>query len=191
MSKLRTEPPIVTSATLATLTPPVTLFTFGTQSTLKVDCCLLLRPSRLFRYNSPLLIPAGVSLMLRIFCSAPQPNHSNLLKSLPGHLPSPSLSDPCWSAFSPLGSPSAPFTLTGWHRQARHRDSVSAKGTLGDGEEESAGTAVDVRFALTGTGCVGRPVILVSVKGRWAGAKGDVGGIKGWCWGVKGWGEVE
>src|SRR5690625_6072292 len=48
-------------------------------------------------------------------------------------------------------------------------DSVSAKGTLGDGEEKSAGTAVDVRFALTGTGCVGRPVILVSVKGRWAG----------------------
>ena len=32
-------------------------------------------------------------------------------------------------------------------------------------EEESAGTAVDVRFALTGTGCVGRPVNLVGTKG--------------------------
>src|SRR5690625_5492318 len=70
-------------------------------------------------------------------------------------------------------------------------DSVSAKGTLGDGEEKSAGTAVDVRFALTGTGCVGRPVSLVSVKGRWAGAKGDVGGIKGGCRVVKGWRAVK
>ena len=46
---------------------------------------------------------------------------------------------------------------------------MSAKGTLGDGEEESAGTAVDVRFALTAMGCLGRPVNLVSAKGTWAG----------------------
>ena len=52
---------------------------------------------------------------------------------------------------------------------------MSAKGTLGDGEEESAGTAVDVRFALTGTGCVGRPVILVSVKGTWEGLRAGAG----------------
>src|SRR5699024_8282246 len=147
-------------------------------------------PSPPSRRHSPLLTPAGVPLLLRIICSAPGLIAASSYRPFPATSLAP-LSDPCWSAFSPLGSPSVLFTLTGWHRQARRRDSVSAKGTLGDGEEKSAGTAVDVRFALTGTGCVGRPVILVSVKGRWAGAKGDVGGIKGWCWGVKGWRAVE
>ena len=52
---------------------------------------------------------------------------------------------------------------------------MSAKGTLGDGEEESAGTAVDVRFALTAMGCLGRPVNLVSAKGTWAGLRDGAG----------------
>ena len=49
------------------------------------------------------------------------------------------------------------------------------EGDIGDGEEESAGTAVDVRFALTEMGCLGRPVNLVSAKGTWAGLRDGAG----------------
>lgn len=52
---------------------------------------------------------------------------------------------------------------------------MSAKGALGDGEEEGSGTAVDVRFALMEMGCLGRPVNLVSAKGTWAGLRDGAG----------------
>ena len=44
-------------------------------------------------------------------------------------------------------------------------ESGEHEGDIGDREEESAGAVEDVRFALTGTGCVGRPVNLVGTKG--------------------------
>src|SRR5699024_6544424 len=131
-------------------------------------------PSPPSRRHSPLLTPAGVPLLLRIICSAPGLIAASSYRPFPATSLAP-LSDPCWSAFSPLGSPSVPFTLTGWHRQARRRDSVGTKGILGDREEESAGTAVDVRFALTEMGCLGRPVNLVSAKGTWAGLRDGAG----------------
>src|SRR5699024_8127868 len=147
-----------------TLTPPVTLFTFGTQSTLKVDCCLLLRPSRLFRYNSPLLIPAGASLVLRIFCSAPRLIAATSQNPFPATSLAPSLGLllerllSTWLAQRPLHAHGVTSTSeASWFGER--------EGDIGDREEESAGAAVDVRFALTGTGCVGRPVNLVGTKG--------------------------
>ena len=54
-------------------------------------------------------------------------------------------------------------------------ESGEREGDIGDREEESAGTAVDVRFALTEMGCLGRPVNLVSAKGMWAGLREGAG----------------
>ena len=91
-------------------------------------------------------------------------NRSNLLKSLPGHLSSPSLGPllerllSTWLAQRPLHAHGVASTSeASWFGER--------EGDIGDMEEESAGTAVDVRFALTGTGCVGRPVNLVGTKG--------------------------
>ena len=67
------------------------------------------------------------------------------------------------------------FALTESGCVGRPVNLAGTKGTLGDGEEESAGTAVDVRFALTEMGCLGRPVNLVSAKGTWAGLRDGAG----------------
>ena len=101
-------------------------------------------------------------------------NRSNLLKSLPGHLSSPSLGPllerllSTWLAQRPLHAHGVASTSeASWFGER--------EGDIGDREEESAGTAVDVRFALTEMGCLGRPVNLVSAKGTWAGLRDGAG----------------
>src|SRR5699024_9675524 len=183
MSKLRTDPPIVTLAALATLSPPVTLFTFATQSTLKVDCCLLLRPSRLFRYNSPLLIPPGASLVLRIFCSAPR----LLAATSQNPFPATSLPPSLGLLLERLPSTWLP------HRppHAHGVTSTSEASWFGEREGDIGGRGRGKRWHRGGCALRAHGDGLPGEAGESGEREGDVGGIKGWCRVVKGWRAVK